>query len=71
MGMVIVNPDKAVELALKNRLEIREQEIQVELGTMSVKQQKADGMIKANLNAYYEKAGVSTQDINTKIRILC
>jgi outer membrane protein TolC len=65
--VVIVDPEKAVSLALKNRLEIREQEIQVELNTMSVKQQKAEGMIRANLNAYYEKAGVSTQDINTRI----
>jgi len=66
--VVIVDPEKAVRLAMANRLEIREQEIQVELNTMSVKQQKADGMIRANLNAYYEKAGVSTQDINTELR---
>lgn len=66
--VVIVEPEKAVRLAMENRLEIREQEIQVELNTMSVKQQKADGMIRANLNAYYEKAGVSTQDINTQLR---
>ncbi|MDX9747379.1 MAG: TolC family protein [Paludibacter sp.] len=66
--VVIVDPEKAVRLAMANRLEIREQEIQVELNTMSVKQQKAEGMIRANLNAYYEKAGVSTQDINTQLR---
>ncbi len=50
--VVIVDPEKAVRLAMANRLEIREQEIQVELNTMSVKQQKADGMIRANLNAF-------------------
>lgn len=66
--VVIVDPEKAVRLAMANRLEIREQEIQVELNTMSVKQQKAEGMMRANLNAYYEKAGVSTQDINTQLR---
>lgn len=66
--VVIVDPEKAVRLAMANRLEIREQEIQVELNTMSVKQQKAEGMIRANLNAYYEKAGVSTQDINMQLR---
>jgi len=66
--VVIVDPEKAVRLAMANRLEIREQEIQVELNTMSVKQQKAEGMIRANLNAYYEKAGVSTQNINTQLR---
>jgi outer membrane protein len=63
--VVIVDPDKAVSLAMQNRLEIREQEIQVELNTMSVKQQKSRGMIQANVTAYYEKAGVSTQNINT------
>ena len=66
--VVMVDPDKAVQLALANRLEIREQEIQVELNTMSVKQQKSRGMIQANLNAYYEKAGVSTQNINTQLQ---
>ncbi len=63
--VVIVDPDKAVSLAMQNRLEIREQDIQVELNTMSVKQQKSRGMIQANVTAYYEKAGVSTQNINT------
>lgn len=66
--VVIVDPRKAVQLALQNRLEIREQEIQVELTQMNVKRQKAEGMIRANLNAYYEKAGVSRQNINTQIR---
>lgn len=68
-SVVIVDPEKAVELALKNRLEIREQEIQVELTTMNVKEQKAEGMIKANLNAYYEKGGVSEQHINTEFGV--
>jgi outer membrane protein len=66
--VVIVDPEKAVKLAFENRLEIREQDIQVELNKMSVKQQKAEGMISGNLNAYYEKVGVSTQDVNTNFR---
>ena len=66
--VVIVDSDKAVQLAMANRLEIREQEIQIELNKMSVKQQKAQGMIRGNLNAYYEKVGVSQNDINTNLQ---
>lgn len=63
--VIIVNPDQAVQLALENRSEIREQEIQIELSKLSLKRQKADGMIRADLTAYYEKAGVSGQPIST------
>ncbi len=63
--VVIVDPEKAVQMALANRMEVREQEIQIELNTMSVKQQKAAGMIQADLTAYYEKIGVSSQNVNT------
>lgn len=66
--IVIVDPEKAVQLAKTNRLEVREQEIQIELTKMNVKQQKAQGMIRGNLNAYYEKVGVSQNDINTNIQ---
>ncbi len=66
--VVIIDTEKAVKLALENRLEIREQEIQIELNKMSVKQQKSEGMIQGNINAYYEKVGVSTQNINTNFK---
>ena len=66
--IVIVDPEKAVQLAKANRLEVREQEIQIELTKMNVKQQKAQGMIRGNLNAYYEKVGVSQNNINTNIQ---
>ena len=56
---VIVDVNKAVVMALENRLEIREQEIQIELNKLSLKRQKAEGMITGNLNAYYQKIGVS------------
>ncbi|MBO5835234.1 MAG: TolC family protein, partial [Bacteroidales bacterium] len=56
---VIVDPDKAIELAMKNRLEIREQEIQLELRQMSIKRQRAQGLPSASLTAYFEKSGVS------------
>lgn len=59
--VVIISPELAVKYALENRLEIREQEIQIELQKLNIKQQKAAGMIKASLNAYYEKLGVNQE----------
>ncbi len=66
--VVVVDPDIAVRKALDNRFEIREQEIQIELNKMTVKKQKAAGMIQADLTAYYEKIGVSGVDVNTSLR---
>lgn len=59
--VVIISPELAVQYALENRLEIREQEIQIELQQLNIKQQKAAGMVKASLNAYYEKLGVDQE----------
>lgn len=56
---VVVDAQKAIDLAMENRLEIREQEIQVELNEMNLKRQKAQGMVSADLTAYFEKVGVS------------
>lgn len=61
--IVVVDPNKAVKLAMENRLEIREREIQIELAKLSIKQQKAAGMIKGSLNAYLQKQGVNSQSI--------
>jgi outer membrane protein TolC len=65
--VVIVDPQKAVELALQNRLEIREQEIQIELNKLNLKRQKAEGMIKSDLTAYYQKIGVSTDGLSQSL----
>ncbi|HBK40229.1 MAG TPA: hypothetical protein DDZ57_01455 [Porphyromonadaceae bacterium] len=56
--IVLIDPAKAVELALKNRLEVREQEIQIELQKLNIKQQKANGLIKGSVDAYFERAGI-------------
>ena len=64
-SIVFIDPNRAVELALKNRSEIREQDIQIEQQKLSVRQQKAQGMIRSSVNAYFEKVGVSQQDIGT------
>jgi len=63
--VVIVDPERAVSLALANRLEIREQEIQIELNKLSIKQQRSQGMIQGDLTAYYQKNGVSSDNFST------
>ncbi|MDO5523406.1 MAG: TolC family protein [Bacteroidia bacterium] len=59
--IVIVDPVQAVNLALRNRLEVREQEIQIELQKLNIKQQKANGLIKGSVDAYFERAGMDHQ----------
>jgi outer membrane protein TolC len=65
---VVINPENAVQLALVNRLEIREQDIQIELQKLNIKQQRVAGMVRGNLNAYYEKIGVATNYENFDVR---
>ena len=55
---VVVNVDQAVELALKNRQEIKEQEIQIEQQKLTIQQQKSAGMISSSIDAYVGKLGV-------------
>ncbi len=64
---VIIDPQKAVDLAMKNRLEIREQAIQLELREMNIKRQKAQGLPSASLTAYFEKSGVSELSNNGEL----
>ncbi|MDD3321593.1 MAG: TolC family protein [Paludibacter sp.] len=66
--IVIVDPEKAVQLALENRLEIREQEIAIEQSKMNVKKQKSVGMVQSSLNLSLGKYGTSTQSINTTLQ---
>ena len=58
---VIISPELAVQYARENRLEIREQEIQIELQQLNIKQQKAAGMVKASLNKKKKKLGVDQE----------
>lgn len=65
--VVIVDPEKAVMLAKQNRLEIREQEIAIALQDLAIKQQQAAGMIKASIDGYFEKYGVSNLGVSNKL----
>lgn len=62
--VIIVDPIKAVSLAKENRLEIREQDIQIALQELTIKQQKAAGMIKTSIDGYFEKYGVSNLNVD-------
>jgi len=63
--VVVVDPEKAVRLAMDNRLEIREQQIQIELSKLNIKRQKSEGMIQGDLTAYFEKVGITEQSMKT------
>ncbi|MDR2085951.1 MAG: TolC family protein [Dysgonamonadaceae bacterium] len=65
--IIVVDIEKAVQLALQNRLEIREEEIRIEIQKLNVKQQKVNGMIRGNINAYFEKVGVAMPGASTNI----
>ncbi len=56
---VTINPNKAVEMALMNRLEIKDSEIGIELQKIQISRQKSAGQPQANLVASWEKTGVS------------
>lgn len=62
--IVLVDPDVAVKMAMDNRLDLREKDIDMIVQELNVKRQKANGMIKTGLNAYYERVGVSRRDLN-------
>ncbi|MBO5678629.1 MAG: TolC family protein [Bacteroidaceae bacterium] len=63
--VVVVDEDKAVEYALKNRTELRDQDIAIEQQQMAIRQRKADGMIRGYFDAYVQKTGTSMDDIST------
>ena len=62
-AIVNVNPNKAVEMAIMNRLEIRDREIQIELQKLQISRQKSLGQPQASLEASWERIGVSTMSL--------
>lgn len=56
---VNVDPEKAVNLALENRLELKEDEINIELNSMEIKRRKAEGRINGDISFNYEFKGVN------------
>jgi outer membrane protein TolC len=56
---VNVDAEKAVSLALENRLELKEDEINIELNNMEIKRRKAEGRINGDISVNYEFRGVN------------
>ena len=56
---VNVDAEKAVSLALENRLELKEDEINIELNNMEIKRRKAEGRINGDISFNYEFKGVN------------
>jgi len=57
--LVTVDPEKAVSLAMENRLELKEDEINIELNSMEIKRRKAEGRINGDISFNYEFKGVN------------
>lgn len=55
---VNVDVEKAVAFALQNRLELKENEINIELSQMEIKRRKANGRISGNIQLNYNLIGV-------------
>jgi outer membrane protein len=66
-NLVLVDAEKAVRLALENRLELKENEIQIELAKMEIKRRKAAGRINGDINVNYNFQGVDQS--NTSIPV--
>jgi len=63
-NIVVVDPEKAVALALENRLELRENEIQIELSQMEIKRRKATGRINGDILLNYNFIGVDKSNLS-------
>lgn len=55
---VFVDVEKAVNLAMENRLELKENEIQTEMQKMEIRRRKAQGMINGDISLNYNFIGV-------------
>jgi outer membrane protein len=61
---VIVDVEKAVSLALENRYELKESEIQIELSEMEIKRRKAAGRISGNILLNYDLIGTDKSNLS-------
>lgn len=57
--VIEIEAEKAVEMAITNRLEIRDREIQIELQKIQISRQKSYGLPQATLEASWDRNGVS------------
>jgi outer membrane protein len=60
---VAVDMEKAVSMALENRLELKENDIQIELSEMEIKRRRAAGMVNGDILVNYNFMGVNKSDL--------
>ena len=66
-NQVLVDAEKAVSLALENRLELKENEIQIELSQMEIKKRKAAGRINGDILVNYNFIGVDKSSVSVPV----
>jgi outer membrane protein len=66
-NLVLVDAEKAVALALENRLELKENEIQIELAKMEIKKRKAAGRINGDILVNYNFIGVDKSNVSIPV----
>lgn len=66
-NQVLVDEEKAVGLAMANRLELRENEIQIELAQMEIKKRKAEGRINGDILLNYNFIGVNQSNLSVPL----
>jgi outer membrane protein TolC len=57
----------ALKKALENRLELKEQQLQIDLTNIELKRIKSKGTISGDLEAYYDFVGMDKYDINKSL----
>jgi outer membrane protein TolC len=61
----IVDMRQAIDEALRNRMEIKESNLEIELQNIEIKRAKREREIKGNISAYYDFTGLSTRGDGT------
>jgi outer membrane protein TolC len=61
---VVINLQTAIEQALENRLEVKDNEYDIKLQQIEIDRAKREREIKGNIYAYYDFTGLSTQPGN-------
>jgi outer membrane protein TolC len=61
----IVDMQQAIDEALRNRMEIKESKLDIELQSIEIKRAKREREVKGNISAYYDFTGLSTRDDGT------
>ena len=57
---VLIDMQKAIQEAIRNRMEVQENEINIQLQQIEIKRAKREREVKGNISAYYNFTGLST-----------